>query len=372
MLQVNKDYYKILGVPHGSSAEEIKKAFRQLAQKYHPDKNPGNAKAEETFKKVNEAYQTLGDESKRIVYDHDLKQAELLEQMRSSTFHPPERPGGFGGKSPKDILDDLFSSQFVDFAPFKNTPRQNPSTQEVYTRPEPGDDVTLELELNLDESLNGCRKSIHVKSPRPNVKCSACDGNGAQKGTRRVICNSCAGNGKSYSLNPKPGLRTCAVCNGIGSVPLVKCKTCGGIGRAIFEKEITVNIPAGIGEGQQLRVAGHGGPGHPPGDLYLTVKIRSSKLFRVEGMDIHTTRKITLRQAMLGGQMTFEGPSGDTVNIEIPAGLQAGDQITVRGASRTRGNLIVHLEVTLPKTMSPRARKLIEEFFEEISRTSPT
>lgn len=378
---MSKSHYEVLEVERSASADDIKKAFRRLAQKYHPDKNPGDEGAVVAFKEVNTAYQVLSDESKRQRYDFEHNPLEAMRENLRKATQGSNGPGSSRqgtAKSPQDILEDLFShGHSEDFSPFGNAQRQNPSNQETYKAPEPGDDITIESELTLEESLNGCEKQIKVKAPRPNIACSNCGGDGSQPGTRRVACNSCAGHGKNYTMGQRMGVKKCVTCNGMGTIPLIKCKVCGGSGRGVFERTITVRIPAGITEGQQLRVAGHGSPGHPPGDLYISVKIRSNKLFQREGLDLHTTRTISLRQAMFGGQMAFEGPTGASVTIEIPSGVQPGSRVTVAGAGVNgkhlgRGDMIVHLEIGLPKTMNARARKLLEEFFEEISRTNPT
>jgi molecular chaperone DnaJ len=358
-----KTYYDVLGVTKDASADEIKHAFRKLASQCHPDKNPGDKNAELRFKELNEAYQTLGDDTKRKIYDFDQRMAGT--QVNIGHTVRPTNPQDL-----QDLMQDLFVD--LDFAPFQ-TPRRKPTTQEVFQKDAPGDAVLMDLTITLEESIAGCKKPITVKGPRPNVKCGNCGGIGTRPGTRRIQCSVCAGHGKQYNLNGR-GNRICQMCAGTGTLPLERCNACGGNGKVIYTKDIVVQVPAGIAEGQQLRLAGQGTPGHPPGDLLITIKVAASRQFWREGNDVHTTKRVSLRHAITGGPVIFTGPDGQTVSAQIPEGTQPGEIIRISGAgvagplSKARGDLMVHVEVMLPRQLSPRAKKLLDEFMEELSR----
>jgi molecular chaperone DnaJ len=349
-------HYETLGVTRESTPDEIRKAYRKLALQYHPDRNPGDKVAETKFKEVNEAYQILSDDSKRAVYDFDHKVTKL---------HQPKVDFGV-----QDIMDEIFGGP--DFAPFR-TPRRQPSTQEVFRKEVPGDDVTLDLEITLEESMAGCKRPVTVRGLRPTYLCSTCNGVGAKPGSRRVACMSCAGNGKEINANGR-GVRNCHVCGGAGSRALERCPQCDGYGKVIYYKEVTIHVPAGVATGQQLRIAGQGTPGHPPGNLFINIKVASNKLFWRDGNDLHTSKRISLHDAIIGGSLVFPGPDGHNISVKIPPGTQPGELLRMAGQgvtgplSKISGDLVVHVDVALPKTLSPRAKKLLEEFMGEVSR----
>jgi molecular chaperone DnaJ len=359
--------YDILGVTHETTSDELRKAYRALALKYHPDRNPGDASAEIKFKEVNEAYQVLSNDNKRKLYDFNQRM-------------------GIGGSPPKvdprtaqavqDMFSDLFNFDLggaVDFAPFNAPRRRQPSTQEV-KRPEvPGDDVIVDLEITLEESITGCKRPVVVRGPRPTFNCPRCNGHGGHPGSRRIPCTVCGGNGRTIADNGR-GVKDCKTCKGIGTIPLNKCTTCGGDGKITYVKEITVQIPAGIASGQQLRVAGQGTPGHPPGNLFCNIKISASKSFWRENNDLHTSKRISLRHAIMGGPIVFEGPENRQFHVHVPSGTQPGDTVRVQGGgvqaplSKSAGDLVVHLEVMLPRSLSARGQKLLDELMEELAR----
>lgn len=364
-----KNYYLILGVAREASHIEVKTAFRKLAGQFHPDKNPGDATSEAKFKEINEAFQVLGDADKRFIYDGETRRPNV---------------GSKASGIDDDIgsmMDDLFNE--TDFAPFKrqpshSVPRQNASTQDFFTQQVPGDDITIDVVIDLEESITGCKKPVTVRGPRPNIHCSVCNGSGSKPGTRRIACSTCAGHGKHINYNGSgfgPGVRMCKTCNGMGTVALAKCKPCSGSGKTIFERELEIQIPAGVSSGQQLRVAGQGTPGHPPGDLFITIKIAPNRSFTRVNLDIHTTKKISLRHAICGGPMIFPGPSGEEIHVEVPPGTQPGSAITLKGAgvaspiNTVKGNMIVIVNVIIPKTVNTRALKLIDELMDELART---
>ena len=188
-----------------------------------------------------------------------------------------------------------------------------------------------------------------------------------------MTCTACAGQGKNIRSDGK-GVRSCQTCGGAGSIPLARCSFCYGSGKIQYTKEINVQSPSGIATGQQIRVAGQGTPGHPPGNLFCNIKVATNKLFWRDGNDIHTTKRISLKHAICGGPITFAGANGLVVSLQIPPGTQPGDVVNVQGSgvtgalSKVAGDLIVHVEVLLPKNISPRAKKLLDELMDELSR----
>ena len=346
------NHYEILGVLEGATPDEIKSAYKKLALKYHPDRNPGDPKAETEFIKVNEAYKILSDDGKKTVYDFTQR-----GQQTSSAydFH-----------SIKDIFEHNASA--FRHASAKRAAR---STQDIFQKESPGDDIIIDLIISFEESISGCKKAVTARGPRPSVSCGACNGIGSRG--RRIACNSCAGNGKVINANGT-SVRNCPVCGGNGFVPLQRCTECGGNGKVVYIKDIIIQIPAGMSHDQQLRIAGQGSPGTPPGNLFVTIKVATNNMFWRDGLDVHTNKKISLKQAILGGSVVFVGINGSEVNMQVPPGTQPGDLIICEGIgvsgplSKTSGNLVIHIEVVLPKVMTNRAKKLLEDLFSELSR----
>lgn len=350
--------YEVLGIERSASQDDIRKAYKKLALEFHPDRNPGNESAENKFKEINEAYRILSDEAKKS--DYDLK----------SSF---ER--GFGRHDFSQVMDEIFKSKHKQ----RNHTEQNTQPKQGTWDPSddvPGEDVEVNLDITIEESIDGCQKTVRVQGQRLTSPCRVCNGTGGQPGTRTTTCAACAGHGRGISPNGTSSqIRRCIVCRGRGSVPLVQCRECGGRGSGAHEKDIRIKIPAGIGNRQQLRISGMGTPGHPPGDLYVEVKIKEGGQFRREGMDLHCNVKITLKQAILGGPVSFTGLNGSNVELSILPGTQPGDEIRVIGhgvesaINKTRGDIVAHVTVALPKVLSPRAKKLLEEFYDDLSRT---
>jgi len=355
-----RDHYEVLGVATTADSDEIKSAYKRLALKYHPDRNPGNTKAESQFKEINEAYQILSDSSKKAVYD-------LNRTMRPNQVKPGV---GFTDTALQDMMEELFRQ--TDFGAFR-TVRRAPSTQEIHRKNTPGDDILIDLEISLEESVSGCKKPVIARGPRPDVTCGHCEGSGSKHGSRKIICTMCAGSGKGIGANGR-GVRNCQHCGGAGNRPLEHCNHCGGNGRVIYVKELAIQIPSGVAAGQQLRIAGQGTPGHPPGNLFITIKVSANKNFWRDGNDLHTTKRVSLRHAVMGGPIVFLGLDGQEVNLNVPPGTQPGDMVRMAGCgvlgplSKKSGDLIVHVEVALPRAMSARAKKLMDELMDELSR----
>lgn len=356
MYRVTKNYYEVLGIERNASQDDIKKAFRKLALELHPDRNPGDSGAEDKFKELNKAYGILSNDASKS--DYDIK-----------TMHKTDSTG-YGSVNFSTIIDDLIWGKSGN----RNTVNSQPKSGTWSPSNDiPGDDIEIKLQISLDESIQGCNKTVKVRGDRATSVCQPCNGTGGHPGTRTITCTSCLGQGTnvgaSHLFNQS---KKCVVCRGFGSVPLVPCRTCAGKGTGLYEREMIVKIPSGIGNGQQLRISGMGTPGHPPGDLYIEIEIKNDGKFRRDGINIHCDVKITIQQAIMGGVIPFDGPSGH-VELNIPPGTQPGDEIVIDGLgvsgvkSQLKGNFIAHVMVSIPKIISPRGKKLLDELLDELS-----
>jgi molecular chaperone DnaJ len=342
-----RDYYEILGLQRGCELGEIKKAYRRLAMEHHPDRNPGDHKAEERFKELAEAYQVLSDPEKRELYDR--------------YGHAGPRQAGFQGFSGiEDIL-----SQFADFfgggfGGFGGGGRRGPHV-------EAGDDLQQEMTISLREAHKGCQKQLELTRL---VHCATCGGSGAKPGTQPSVCGSCGGRGQvAHSQGIFMIATTCPTCRGRGRVVRDKCHDCKGGGVERKKETVLVNVPAGIDDGQTLRVPGKGmaGPsGGPPGHLYVTFHVESDPQFVREGDDLLTEVPLSFAQAALGARVTV--PTLDEpVEIDVHAGTQPGTVKVLRGRGmpnvhgRGVGDLAVRLTVAVPKKLTAEQRRLVEE-----------
>ncbi|RMD97890.1 MAG: molecular chaperone DnaJ [Deltaproteobacteria bacterium] len=347
---IKEDYYTILGVTRDATEVEIKKAYRTLALKYHPDRNPGDPEAEKKFKAASEAYEVLSDPEKRATYDR--------------FGHEGLRGGGFQGFQSMNDIFESFGSIFEDFFGFSSRTQRRPGA------PQQGDDLRYDLDITLEEAVLGVEKDIEV--PRL-VTCSTCRGSGCKEGTRPTRCATCGGRGQVFRSQGFFTISTvCPRCHGEGSVVEDPCPACRGQGMRRQFKTLSVSVPAGVDTGNRLRIAGEGnaGPhGGPSGDLYIFIRVRPHEKFHRDGKDIHFTLPISFPQAALGTEVEVPTLYG-TKKITIPPGSQYGDEIRIPGAgapslrSRGHGDQIVHLHIVVPKTLTERQKELLHEFAE--------
>jgi molecular chaperone DnaJ len=351
-----RDYYEVLGIVRGAALDDIKKAYRKLAVKYHPDKNPGDAEAEERFKEAAEAYGVLSDDEKRARYDRFGHAATA----------------GMGGFDPNqfadfgDILGDLFG--FGDL--FGGGRRRG-------NRPARGNDLRYDLTIEFEEAVFG--KDITLNIPRV-ITCETCSGSGAKPGTQPVTCSGCAGRGQiRYSQGFFAVARTCPQCGGAGKVIKDACATCNGAGRVREEKQISVKIPAGVDDGSRLRVGGEGEGGMnggPAGDLYVFISVREHARFQRRDYDIHSEHSISMTQAALGAELQIDTIDG-AETLKIPSGTQPAQVFRLRGKGvqflqgSGRGDHYVHMSVRVPTSLTEEQRELLGRLAELDGETPP-
>lgn len=349
-----KDYYQILGVSRDATQEEIKKRFRELALKYHPDRNPGDKNAEEKFKEINEAYQILGDPEKRRKYD------EILEG----------RPDFFGFGSIEEIFEDLFS----DFTSiFTGSRRRRRERAQDRVR---GSDLLYRLKIDLFEAARGVEKEISFSA---RSTCEECNGSGMSPGTGTVSCPECGGRGVIvYTQGFFSISRTCSRCAGSGYVLESPCSTCRGSGTVKRERTLRVKVPQGAYTGLRLRMQGYGEPGMrggPPGDLYVEIEVEEHPFFKREGDDIYLEIPISFTDALLGTEVDVPSVDG-SVKVKIPQGAQHGQKLKIKNRGMPslngeRGDLYLILHLKMPSRLTKKQRELIEEFKREEGSSSP-
>src|SRR5829696_6506966 len=383
---IEKDYYAALGVAKDADAADIKKAYRQLARELHPDKNPGNTQAETRFKEVSEAYDVLSDAKRRAEYD-EARRLFGSGGFRPGAGAPGGFPGGFPGGAPGgqpfdlgDIfggagapgagraggLGDIFGGLFTGGA----APGGTRSRQQAASGPARGQDVETEATLAFDEAVLGVTVPLRMQSPGT---CPTCHGNGARPGTVPHTCPVCNGAGvTSRSQGAFAFSEPCRECRGTGSVVDDPCPECKGSGVTTQTRTITVRIPAGVKDGQRIRLAGKGAPGRrggPAGDLVVVVHVAEHSLFGRKGDDLTLTVPITFAEASLGTTLTVPTLDG-TVSLKVPAGTASGRTLRVRGhgvpGKGRKGDLLVTLDVAVPVRLTPAQRKVIETLAEEM------
>ena len=354
-----RDYYEVLGVNKGASDDEIKKAYRQAAKKYHPDLHPGDKEAEEKFKEVNEAYEVLSDKEKKARYD----------QFGHAGVDPNYGAGGAGSPFGQDIdFSDIFSSFFGGFGGRRSA---NPNA------PRRGSDIETQLYISFEEAAKGCKKTVQYQAVST---CKDCNGTGAQKGTSPKTCSACGGRGQ-VTINQRTPFgvvqtsRPCDACKGRGKIIETPCRTCNGRGQVRRKKTVEVNIPAGINDDQVLNVAGHGNSGTnggPAGDLHVYIGIRPHPIFERRGDDVWCDLPITFTQAALGATVTVPTLDGKA-SYDIHEGTQPGDVFKLKGkgiqhlGSKGRGDQYVKVVIEVPKNLNSKQKQLIREFDSAVS-----
>jgi molecular chaperone DnaJ len=368
---LEKDYYKALGVSKTAKPAEIKAAYRKLARKYHPDANKGDASAEERFKEISEAYSVLSDEKRRKEYDE-------ARSLFGGGFRVPtgSRQGGggfnfdlgdiFGGAGDAaGGLGDLFGGVFG---------RGRTTTQ---ARGRRGADVETETTLSFSDSLDGTTVALRLPVEGP---CPTCHGTGAKAGTMPRVCPACDGTGQSSRNLGTFGIsEPCRECRGRGMVVDDPCPSCSGSGRAMSSRTIQTRIPAGVADGQRIKIAGKGAPGErggPAGDLFVRVHVKPHPVFGRSGGDLTVRVPVTFAEAALGAEVKVPAPRGGQVTVRIPAGTQTGRKFLVRGRGvrrkdGTNGNLLVTVEVTVPQDLNTKARSAIEQLREATAGPDP-
>ena len=343
-----RDYYEILGVGRNAGEQDIKSAYRKLALKYHPDRNPGDKAAEERFKEAAEAYAVLGDADKRARYD----------RFGHAGVAGGASPGGPGFNA--DIFAD-FSDILGDFFGFGagfNGRRGGPAR---------GADLRFDLEISFEESFTGIETTIQI--PREEA-CETCKGSGAAAGTSRETCPQCRGTGQlRYQQGFLVVARTCGQCGGSGQIVRQPCAACRGTGRVSRARRVTVTIPAGIADGQRLRLHGegeHGAAGGPTGDLYVVIHVRAHEVFHRENDDLFVEVPVPFPLMAMGGSFKLETPAGP-IDVDVSAGTASGALLPFRGkgmpsvTGRGRGTLYVRVNVEVPRKLTKDQKKLVED-----------
>lgn len=356
-----RDYYEILGVDKKAPKEEIKKAFRTLAHKYHPDKKGGD---DAKFKEINEAYSVLSDDKKRAEYD---------SYGRTFNGAGSNAGGGFGGFGDFDFsqftqggsgngfefdLGDIFGNVFGG--------RSRAQTKR-------GRDISIDIELSFEESIFGVERKVLLNKVS---KCDTCGGSGAEKGSEQVKCETCNGKGsirevKKTFFGQFEQAHTCEVCHGTGKVPKVKCHTCHGAGVLKKETEIKVKIPPGIDNGEMMRLSGGGEAvsGGTAGDLYIKIYVKKHHLFHKEGQNLVMDQNIKLTDALLGSELSVQTLDG-AIKVKIPEGITHGEILRIKGKGvpserGNRGDILIKININIPKKLSKEARKTIEDLKKE-------
>lgn len=356
-----RDYYDVLGVARGASADELKKAYRSKAKELHPDRNADNPNAEAQFKEVNEAYDVLKDGDKKAAYD----------RYGHAAFE-----GGMGGGGPRggfqggngdfaSAFSDVFEDLFGDFMGGGRGGQGGGAR----TRAQRGSDLRYNLRVTLEEAYKGVQKTITVPA---SIACDSCHGTGAEGGAEPVTCPTCSGMGK---VRAQQGFftveRTCPTCNGMGRMVKNPCKSCGGAGRTEKDRALSVNIPAGVETGTRIRLAGEGEAGlrgGPSGDLYIFIEVKEHPIFQRDGVHLFFRVPVPMTTAAMGGEVEVPTIDGGRSRVKVPAGSQTGKQMRLRskGMPALRGggsgDLLIELVVETPVNLTARQKELLREF----------
>lgn len=355
-MATKRDYYEVLGVSKNATANDIKKAYRNLAKQYHPDTNKEDAQAEQKFKEINEAYQILNDEEKRRQYDsfgHAAFDGTGGFQGGYGGFE--DMMGGFG-----DVFDSLFGGAF------------GRSSRRAYNGPQQGADLRYDMSITFEEAVFGCKKEIEILKEE---KCYECEGTGAQKGTHKKTCDICGGSGqvrqqRSTAFGNFVNVTTCTACGGEGVIIEKPCSKCKGKGTVNRLKKLSVTIPAGIDDSQAMTLSGEGAPGKKggePGDLYIYISVKPHKYLHRDGFDLYLDMPVSFTVAAMGGDLevpTLEG----RVKYKIPEGTQTGTVFRLREKgvkhlrSTRKGDMFVKVTVEVPKKLTDKQKDLLEQF----------
>lgn len=351
----NKDYYKILGVDKKSSKDDIKKAFRKLAHKYHPDKKEGD---ESKFKEVNEAYGVLSDDKKRAEYD-------TYGRVFGNGGAGQQGGQGFGGFDFSGFDPNAQGFDFGDiFGDFFNMGRE---------RVKRGHDISIDVELSFEESIFGTERKVLLTKTS---NCANCAGSGAEKGSSMDTCKTCNGKGKLNEVRRSfigtfNTVKTCSDCKGRGQIPKIRCGECKGLGVTKKPQEISFKVPAGIENGEMIRMQAMGEAisGGIPGDLYIKIHVKKHPLFRKNGNDLVMDLSVKLSEALLGGEYSIQSLDGKLV-VKVPENVSFGEILRVRGKGvpdegGKRGDLLIKVNIELPRKLSKSAKKLVEELKKE-------
>src|SRR6266852_4900760 len=343
-----RDYYEVLGVERGANDNDLKAAYRKLAMKLHPDRNPGDDDAEHRFKELNEAYEVLKDGDKRAAYD----------RFGHAAFEQAGGGPGFGAE-----FASSFADIFDDFFGMGGGRRGRGSGRER------GADLRYNMELTLEEAFGG--KSAQIRIPT-SVTCETCSGSGAKAGTKPKACATCGGQGKIRHAQGFFTLeRTCPACHGRGQVIDTPCGTCGGLGRTMRDRALSVNIPPGVEDGTRIRLSGEGEAGvrgGPAGDLYIFLSLASHAFFQRDGADLHCRVPISMVTAALGGEFEVPTIDGNETRVKVSEGTQSGRRFRLHGKgmpglrSKQTGDMYVQVVVETPQNLTKRQRELLSEF----------
>jgi len=360
MKAMAQDYYQILGVDKKASPEDLKKAYRKLAMKYHPDQNKDNKEAEAKFKEINEAYDVLKDEQKRAAYDRFGKGA--FDGSMGGGFGGGM--GGMGGAGFSGAFSDIFEDMFGDMMGGARGGRGGNAR---------GSDIQYTMEISLEDAFNGKESTIKIPI---NDTCDKCNGAGTESGKGAEECPTCHGSGR---MRAQQGFftieRTCSTCNGAGTVIKDACKKCGGQGRVRKEKTLKVQIPKGIDSGRRIRLAGEGEAGMrgaASGDLYVLVAIKPHRLFRRDGANLYCRVPIPMTTATLGGDLQVPSIDGSKNNVKIPPGTQTGQQFRLKGKGMnimradSFGDLYIEIFVETPVNLSGKQKDLLKKLADEL------
>lgn len=357
-----KDYYKILGVASDATPKEITKTYRQLARELHPDANPADTAAEERFKEVSAAYDVIGEEDRRKEYDEARALGAGGFGFSPGGSGGAGGPGGFGFTA--DDLGDMgdLGGLFGNLFGGGGGGRQRASRG---VGPQRGDDLETALHLSFREAAEGITTSVNLTSE---AACSTCLGSGARPGTEPQRCSHCGGRGVlDDNQGPFSFSQPCPACGGRGVVVADPCPTCSGRGIEMRPRNVKVRIPAGVADGQRIRLAERGGAGRnggPPGDLYVRVEVKADDLFARKGRDLTITVPVTFPEAALGTKITVPTLDGEPVTLKVPAGTPSGKTFRVKGrgihTKKHKGNLLVTVEVAVPAKLSKEEKKIVE------------